>query len=76
MKALDDAGVFASLSSAAVLELPEGCTWMHQPHSRHLFLRPDSVQMLREVLRLYEAKKLGVVVTCAGSPLFATLLFP
>jgi hypothetical protein len=72
--ALADAGVFDALSSAAVLELPERCTWMHQPHSRYLFLRPDSVQMLREVLRLYEAKKLGVVVTCAAPLLFGRLL--
>lgn len=65
MKALDDAGVFSALLNAAVLELPEGCTWIHPPYKRYLYLRPDSVHMLREVLHLYEDKKHGVVVTCA-----------
>lgn len=65
VKALDDAGVFSALLNAVVLELPQGCTWMHQPDSRYLFLRPATVQMLREVLRLYDDKRLGLVVTCA-----------
>ena len=69
MDALQSAGVFEALAKAAVLELPPGVTWMHKPDSRHLFLRPASAQMLREVLRLYDdAKKQGVVVTFALSP--------
>ena len=65
MQSLEDTGVFDALEKAVVLELPDGVKWMHQPHSRHLFLRPDSVLMLKEVLRLYDDDKVGVVVTCA-----------
>jgi len=63
VQSLEDAGVFDALETAVVLELPDGVSWMHQPRSRHLFLRPDSVHMLKEVLRLYEDDKIGVVVT-------------
>ena len=67
VQSLEDVAVFDALKKAVVLELPDGVNWMHQPHSRHLFLRPESVHMLKEVLQLYEGKKLGVVVTCAFS---------
>ena len=51
-----------------MLELPSDVTWIHKPNSRYLFLRPALAHILREVLRLYDAKKQGVVVTSVFIP--------
>jgi len=65
--ALEAVGMFKALEEAAVLELPEGLSWMHQPESRHLFLRPSAIQLVREVLRLYDQKKRGHGVVVTGT---------